>query len=477
MITESRRQLQLLLACYSLVYLAIAALLSWRAIQIVTSRGTQFENGDLIVFGMSYALLFNLLVTLPLLMVVGYRGLQGPMMMDKVRTSLTYCGLPMQRVEARMREYEERNSVHAFLLPIAVNLCFLVILWGAVLFPHGVGGILDRLTTGGQLDVSLDRVLQRVAAEAMVENWVFLGAYFYALTTMIRRWMQSDLTTNVLWKLNVRFAITVLIGLLLTALTQDLGGREAPAGWVLTVAFMSGLIPDVFLRWMAQQSKQLVGGGKVDIGLFSPSNLQRKITGMSFWQADRLAEEGIESVQDLAMKDITDLIIRTRFDPALLFSWVDRALLWNQAGDQALWLERANIRGASQLTLLIDHHHRDPKNSQHSEQQQQQAFKDILGSLDDARERYQQQTVGQALEQQLAKDLLKIDQSAPVPLSATMLENVISGLRHGPNLRYVCNYWQRSAADMAAGSDDCTSSDSVQNASPANHSPRSTPPE
>ncbi len=29
------------------------------------------------------------------------------------------------------------------------------------------------------------------------------------------------------------------------------------------------------------------------------------------------------------------------------------------------------------------------------------------------------------------------------PLSRVMLENVVSGLEHGPNLRYLCNYWEQ----------------------------------
>ena len=429
--SKAHRRLVRLLLGYFLVYLLIATLLAHRAISIVTAKGTPFEVGDLIIFGFAYTLLFNLLTMLPILMVIGYQGLQGPAVMERVRASLTLCGLPARQVDDRMREYTSRNSFQTFLLPIAVNLAFLVVLWGSMLFPHGVGGIMDNLAVSGRLNVSMDLVLQHVAAEALVENWVFLGAYFYALTTMVRRWMQSDLTTNVLWKLNVRFAITVLIGLLFTALFTDAETLQGkPEAWVLSAAFTAGLVPDVFLRWVAQQSKRLVGIGNGTGGPFSPSGLQRKITGMSFWQADRLAEEGIESVQDLAMKDIPDLLIRTRFDPALLFSWVDRALLWNQAGIQTLWLERANLRSASQLLYRAEQGD-DPA----------KALDAILASLEDAQTRAQQQTLSQAVEQELSKDLLDIDQSQPSPLSRAMLENVISGLRHGPNLRYVRNYW------------------------------------
>ena len=439
-INAHRRLLRLLFG-YFVLYLSVVTLLAHRAISIVTAKGTPFEASDLIIFGFAYTLLFSLLTMLPILMVAGYQELQGPAMMERLRASLTLCGLPARQIDDRMREYTSRNSFQTFLLPVGISLAFLVVLWGSVLFPHGVGGILDNLEVNGHLHVSLDRVLQHVAAEALVENWVFLGAYFYALTTMVRRWMQSDLTTNVLWKLNVRFAITVLIGLLFTALFTDVETLQGkPEAWVLSLAFTAGLVPDVFLRWLAQQAKHLIGNGNGIGGPFSPSDLQKKIDGMSFWQADRLAEEGIESVQDLAMKDIPDLLIRTRFDPALLFSWVDRALLWNQAGVQTPWLKRANIRGASQLMFLV-------QNRQDSDH----AFDSVLTSLQDALDRSPPPTTTQSIEQGLAADLLNIDPSQPLPLSPAMLANLVSGLRHGPNLHYICNYWQQISGDSAIG--------------------------
>ena len=246
--------------------------------------------------------------------------------------------------------------------------------------------------------------------------------------------MQSDLTTNVLWKLNTRFAITILIGLLFTALFTDTDAlRDKPIAWVLSLAFVAGLVPDVFLRWVAQQSKRVIGGGDTAAGLFSPSDLQHKITGMSFWQADRLAEEGVESVQDLAMKEIPDLLIRTRFAPALLFSWVDRALLWNHAGIHTLWLERASLLSASQLLFRVKLSD-DPDG----------ACEEILTSLADAQPETQQQPATQAAGQQPGDDLLKAIQDQPVSLSRAMLDNVISGLEYAPNLGYVCNYWQQA---------------------------------
>ncbi len=426
----SRNQLIALLLCYIVLFMSIAVLFTRSAIAIVQTKGTAFEAGDLYIFGFAYTLLFNLMATLPLLMVVGYHGLQGAMIMEKVRSSLTLCGLPNLQVKKKLREYTERNGFQAFLLPMSVNLVFMVLLWGVALLPHGVEGMMDNLEDSGKLKVAVDLALLHVSQEALAETWIFFGAYFYAVTTLIRRWMQSDLTTNVLWKLNVRFAVTILLGFLFMALfTVAESPRGRPDSWVLGFAFLAGMMPDMFLRWLTRQVKHLGKTEDEPAGvLFSPSLLQKRIAGMSFWQADRLAEESVESIQDLAMKEIPDLLIRTRFDPALLFDWVDRALLWNQVGEPTVWLQAAGIRSASQLVRLA---------------KREAGFENILQSMGDAQSRGRPETLGQKLADELTGKVLNIDQTPPPPLSRLMLENVVSGLEHGPNLLYLSNYWEQ----------------------------------
>jgi len=133
----------------------------------------------------------------------------------------------------------------------------------------------------------------------------------------------------------------------------------------------------------------------------------------------------VESLQDLAMKEIPDLLIRTRFDPALLFSWVDRALLWNQAGDNTPLLERANIRSASQLLLRAG----------------QGSIDEVLESLRDAQARAPTDSLA---------DSATVSPAGPPPLSRAMLANIISGLENGPNLYYVSNYLRQVSHPDAA---------------------------
>jgi hypothetical protein len=111
-------------------------------------------------------------------------------------------------------------------------------------------------------------------------------------------------------------------------------------------------VPDTLLRWFKQQAKKIVNlEGEDYTKLFQQSDLQ-KLGGMNFWQSDRLFDEGIESIQDLAMKDIPSLLISTRFDTSHTLYWVDQALLSNQVGNHMHLFENAFIKTASDLLAI-----------------------------------------------------------------------------------------------------------------------------
>lgn len=351
---------------------------------------------------------------------VGYRGLQGDQLTLKVADDLASCGLRERQLHSRMQDYQDRNSFSAFLLPMVVNLVLLVIFWATTLLPHGISGMLDYLNDGGTLKISIAAMFPRIAADAAPTVWALLGAYFYVVTVIVRRWMQSDLTTSVIWKLDVRLVVTFILGLLLTHLAagpeRDL---TAIGPYAAACAFTVGIVPDVFLRWTSQQLKRL---GNVDSDLdgrlFAPSDLQRKIRGMSFWQVDRLADEGIESVQDLAMKDIPTLLITMRFDTPLLLSWVDRALLCDQVGELLPIFQRAFVNSATAFMSRAE-----------------------AGGNIDALLR----ALASAENALRPADTLSgaTGAGAEPGITTEQLANMLCGLRHGPNPGHLQVYWSR----------------------------------
>lgn len=327
---SSKIGLILLLVAVAAVLGLVADQVARAAVDSAVSAAQNVDPSRIYLFSVTLMTTFLLLATLPVLMLVAYRGLNGCLLSMEVGASLRLCALGDDELQRRIDEFEERNGISAFFLPSMVNLIMLYLIWYSVLLPSGIVPVILELRSAGDHSVSLPKLFASLGGQLSPLTWALLGGYFYVLSSLIRRWMLSDLTTNLMWRIDVRLVLTFILGLLLIALGGATGG-DGLGAWTAGLAFLVGVVPDLFLRWLSQQVKRLVGIDALEAGLFAPSDLQRKIPGMSFWQAERLAEEGIESVQDLARKDIPSLLIKTRFDAPLLLHWVDRSLLCAEA--------------------------------------------------------------------------------------------------------------------------------------------------
>jgi hypothetical protein len=400
-------------------------------LNISSSAFRETDKWELFLFVIILLLFFYAVTTLPMLMVLGYQGTQRKMLLEKVREDLWLCGLKDRELQARIKEYGERNSWGAFLLPMLVNLVLMWLMWVSAILPGGMENLTRLLIDKG---ISLQSAFSIIAANLSPVSWAFLGAYFYIVMVLIRRWMQSDITTNVLWKLNVRIVVALIIGLLLMKIPPT-PPEKAIQAFTFLVAFFAGIVPDTVLRWLVQQMKAAVNlQGKEQVKrvgslerevtdkLFMPSNLQENIDGLNFWQVDRLFEEGIESVQDLAMKEIPRLLICTRFDTPLLLSWVDQALLCNQVGEDVTLFKAAYIKTASDLLQLVEH---------------KQGLEDVLQAIHDA----QPQTLPNANTTEKPEHSGRANSRITLP----MLENLVVGLQNGPNLAYVRAYWHNTS--------------------------------
>jgi hypothetical protein len=361
------------------------------------------------------AVMFVVLSSLPLLMIVGYRLTQRDSLMWKIADDLLLCGLEDTELAAKVSEFRDRNGLPAFVLPAVVNLALLVAMWGVTMMPTGLTGLSESLKGvelgQGYYGSDLGSLFEDMAQEASAVTWAFLGAYFYTVTALVRRWLESDLTTGIMWKANVRIAIALMVALLLIRVLPD----ASPL-----IAFVAGIVPDTVLRWLSQQVKR--GAGFEEGRLFQPSDLQARADGMTFWQADRLSEEGIESVQDLAMTEIPDLLIRTRFDTPHLLYWVDCALLCNQAGALMDQFKKAAILTANDLLDVV------------GEKGHDWVLKSIQGVV----------TGGVSDPGESSTDAESAALTSRV--TAETLVNIVVGLRSGPNLAYVSEYWRNTAS-------------------------------
>lgn len=265
------------------------------------------------------------------------------------------------------------------LAPVIMATVLFSVAWVMVVMP---APILDLL-------LFHDPVAPRFSPSLPIETvrFGFLGAYFYAVQMLVRRYFQNDLKTSAYLNATMRVVIVVLL-----TWTVDLGltasaGSE-PTGAVYSQAFRSmlafviGVFPDV--GWKAIQ--ELI---KVPIRPLVPSLRQpyplADLDGLNVWYEARLLEEGLEDMQNLATCNLVDVMLNTRIPVERLVDWIDQSILYLHLGTEngkdasgaRERLRRYGIRTATDLEEALT-----PRSSEPVEQDRVARLERLLNTAD-----------------------------------------------------------------------------------------------
>ncbi len=184
--------------------------------------------------------------------------------------------------------------------------------WVFVVQPETVFG---RSFTPGDFEL---RGLPAIPVESFA--FAFLGAYFFVLQMLVRRFFQNDLKPTAYVNATMRIIIVILLVWVLDpVLPESLGQAERSA-----IAFAIGVFPSI--GWQALQSIVAVLLKRF-VRSLEANNPLSELDGMNVWYEARLVEEGVEDVQNLATTDLGNALLRTRIPPERLIDWVDQALL------------------------------------------------------------------------------------------------------------------------------------------------------
>lgn len=155
-------------------------------------------------------------------------------------------------------------------------------------------------------------------------RFAFLGAYFYILQMLVRRYFQNDLKTSAYVNATMRIIVVILLVWVLSLISGSAAKNSLSA-----LAFVIGVFP--YVGWQALQAFL-----KLPIKLVLPSLRQQyplsDLDGLNIWYESRLLEEGIEDMQNLATANMVDLMLHTRIPVERLVDWVDQSLLYLHLG-------------------------------------------------------------------------------------------------------------------------------------------------
>ncbi len=173
----------------------------------------------------------------------------------------------------------------------------------------------------------------------------FLGAYFFSLNLIARRYVRGDLRPKAYGTIAVR-VLTVFI------LSWMLDVAFGTADWVFVAAFLVGIVPETFFTLISEGRRAVLG--KLSAAMREPHPLT-SLEGIDLYDRSRLQDEGVNNVEALAHHDFVELMLSTRIPVPRLVDWVDQAILYlHTVDDQGnslarLYLRTCGIRTASDL--------------------------------------------------------------------------------------------------------------------------------
>lgn len=215
-----------------------------------------------------------------------------------------------------------------FVLPLGV-FCFVTIIGSIAVWQSLISIV------GGDANAAL---LPPIALSAL------MGAYMWVGYDQIVRFRTEDLTIHDVSMWSLRFLVSIPIGYSFSYLAKE------PLG--IPIAFFCGAFPlkslQTIMRRMAR--KYLKIGDEADQESSELQNLQ----GIEKKESERLKDEGVSNILQLAYCDPIDLTMKTTFDFLYLIDIKAQAILWiylgNRLNDD---IRRHGLRSAHEAYILM----------------------------------------------------------------------------------------------------------------------------
>lgn len=168
-------------------------------------------------------------------------------------------------------------------------------------------------------------------------RFAFMGAYFFALQLLFRRYVRRDLRPSAYVAVSLRVILSVIgIWVVVEAVgampsTWVMNGKESIEKSLCVMGFVIGVFPRV--AWQVVQTTVKRIGSIVVPSLQTQLPLS-DLDGLTVWHEARFEEEDIENIPNMATADLVDLLINTRFAPDRIIDWVDQSILYTHLGPE-----------------------------------------------------------------------------------------------------------------------------------------------
>jgi hypothetical protein len=160
--------------------------------------------------------------------------------------------------------------------------------------------------------------------------FAFLGAYFFSIQMLFRRFVLRDLGTNAYVALSLRIILAV-IGTWVIVAGSKIIFDDPSENFLLILGFSIGVFPRVAWQFVQSAAKKTTG---IVLESFQTELPITDLDGLTVWHEARLEEEDIENIPNMATADLVELILQTPFPPGRIIDWVDQAILYTHLGPE-----------------------------------------------------------------------------------------------------------------------------------------------
>jgi hypothetical protein len=198
-------------------------------------------------------------------------------------------------------------------LPVILSVVPVTIGWLLVLPPKPFG-------LEAPPDAALPWFSGPVTPELSAVGFAFLGAYFFSLQMLVRRFITRDLAPNAYTQMSQRIILAIVAAWLLQHVVRLQDWR------LYAAAFVLGAFPAVVWQVLAQLVKKVLGS-VLRLPSLQTGRPVGELSGLTVWHELRLEEEDIECVEAMASADIVEMMLSTKFPAHRIVDWIDEALL------------------------------------------------------------------------------------------------------------------------------------------------------